>query len=387
MNIVFTSVLYGGLDSYIWATGQWLIKNGHTVHIIYLGNSQVIREIDPLLGPHIHHVTVGQIHYYLARLGFRNITHQVRLWEWSNAVSRRVKEISQIYRLDLAEFHEGISYPRLFSDFPFILKTHGSEWIIRAYCEDGPVFRTLATHQRQMMLQSQQVHSLSHSLADYISGACNFPRRLIRVTPYSIETNQFQPEANRNYSAPYHIMCVGRLEKRKGTHTLISAMLKVWEKLPDVHLHFFGGEGDFGSDQISKIMPPEIHLGRLHIEGFIPRERLIDQYHKSALYVAPTRYETFGYTLLEALSCGCPIIATDIGAVPELIHHNETGWLFERDNMNELAEMIIHVLKEPKERMRVSITGVNFARNFDSSIIMPRQIELYEQVIQTVPSY
>jgi glycosyltransferase involved in cell wall biosynthesis len=222
---------------------------------------------------------------------------------------------------------------------------------------------------------------LSRSLADFIAAACTVPRRLIEVTPYPIETDLFKPGSIPLPNPPYHIMSVGRLEKRKGTHILVAALRHVWQDEPDTHLHLYGGNGNFGKQEIEAVVPPSEHQGRIHFEGFIPRDKLIERYQQVHLYVAPTRYETFGYTLLEAMACGRPVIASDIGPVPELVHHEETGWLVPRDNAEALAQTIITALRNPERREAYGKAGRQFAENFAIDRVMERQLALYEQAV------
>jgi glycosyltransferase involved in cell wall biosynthesis len=369
----------------VWTTARWLARHGHTVHIVYVGklpDSAKSKEAPPNL--RVHCAEVGNRHYYARRLGLGRTTIPMRLRnaEFSVGLARTLKSIQQTDGLDLVEIFEGFSNPVLFEGLPFIFKMHGAEWTFRRYCEDGRSYPFETHQQRAMILAARQTQSLSRSLADFIAGACDVPRRLIQVMPYPIELAEFQPAQPPTQGPPFHLMAVGRLQKRKGTHTAVAALRKVWESEPETHLHLYGGHEDFGQAQIEAIIPATEHRGRIHFEGFVPRDQLVARYQNVHVHLAPTRYETFGYTLLEAMACGRPVIASDIGPVPDLVRHEETGWLVPRDDTDALAAAILTAFHNPAQREAYGRAGRTLAEGYDIDRILTAQVSLYETALK-----
>lgn len=382
MRIVFTSAEHGGFDSYVRAAANWLAEHQHTVHIVYS------QQPPPAIQPtheriHIHHAPYGNIHYYLSRLRLFSPKwiRYIRALEGSWSVAHTLRQIRDRVGFDLAEIHDGGS-PSFVNGIPFVLKMHGAEWVVAQYCEGVRVSAASRHIQRRVMCAARQVVAISRSLANFIAGACNFPPGLIEFVPYPTDFSKIPQQRTALQPPPYRLMCVGRLERRKGTHTLIQALKKVWRFEPETHLHLYGGDGNFGRDEIEHIVPESEHGGRIHFEGFVTHDSLLQQYGSMHLYVTPTRYETRGYTIQEAMACGCPVIASDIGAVPELVRHQENGWLVPRDDVDALAETIVFALRNPQIREEYGIAARNFARQFDIDRVMPRQLELYEQAIR-----
>jgi len=381
MRIAFASTVGGGVDPYVKMSARYLTANGHSVHVLYPRQQPEWHETFPNL--YLHTTTTGRLHYYAARLGLKGTRFplMIRQYETSVGLARTLKAVRAKYGLDLVELIEGFAYPRLFDGIPFVYKMHGAAWTFNRYCEDQTYYRFQIENQRKMLLAARQVQSISRSQADFIAGACDVPARLIRVIPYAIDIQQFRPASPPAPEPPFHLMSVGRLEKRKGTHTLVRALRTVWQQEPDTHLHLYGHSRDFGQIQIEAEIPPEEHQGRIHFEGFVPRSDLITAYQKTHIYVSPTRYETFGYTLLEALACGRPVIAADIGPVPELVRHEENGWLVPRDDVESLAQAIVRGLRESDQREANGRAGREFAERFAVERIMPKQIALYESAL------
>ncbi len=380
MTIAFTSNLGGGLDSYVRAASGWLAARGHTVHIVF-PCERPRQFADTIPGVTFHWSPIGNLHYWANRTGIvrAGTVAAIRKHEIARAISTRLMSVHRDSGIDIVELAEGIDSPGMFEKLPFILKMHGAEWTFRRYCRDGEYFPIEARDQRRMILAARQTHALSRSLADFIAGACEVPRDRIRVVPYSIDCDAYRPAAPPPPGPPYFILSIGRLQKRKGTHTLVSALQKVWKTQPETHLLLFGEDSDFGRPQIESLIPASEHRGRIHCLGFIPRNELIEQYRKAHVYVTPTRYETFGYTILEAMACGRPVIASDIGPISDLVRHEETGWLVPRDDVDVLAETILSALGHAERREAYGREGRQLAERFSSDILLPRQLKLYEE--------
>jgi glycosyltransferase involved in cell wall biosynthesis len=314
------------------------------------------------------------------RTQLAGITH---IYENSRALAKKLREIAED-ELDFAELIEAYAFPFLFKGIPFVVKMHGAEWTVRHYCEDKPYLRLLVRLEARMLRAARRVFAVSRAHADFIAGACQIPPRLIQVVRYPSDLEHFSVAPPPPQSPPFRLMYVGRLERRKGIHTLIEAMRVVWKHEPQTYLYLYGSEGDFGRQQIEAAMPQREHQGRIRFEGFIPRDQLIQRYQQAHLCVAPTRYETSGgYHIQEAACCGRPVIASDIGSVAELVRHGETGWLVPRDDVGALADAILYGLQNPNERERLGEAAREFSRTFDIDRVMQHQLKLYEQVVRS----
>ncbi|RKY39403.1 MAG: hypothetical protein DRP75_02245 [Candidatus Omnitrophota bacterium] len=75
------------------------------------------------------------------------------------------------------------------------------------------------------------------------------------------------------------------------------------------------------------------------------------------IFAFPTHYDVFGLVLLEAMAAGCAIVATRVGAIPEIIIEGKTGLLVEPQNPMQLAEAILYLIKHPQERRNIAEAG------------------------------
>jgi glycosyltransferase involved in cell wall biosynthesis len=87
------------------------------------------------------------------------------------------------------------------------------------------------------------------------------------------------------------------------------------------------------------------------------------------IYILPSRNETFGLVLAEAMRCGVVVMGVIAGGVPEIIDHEQTGLLFDGENPTQLAKQIEFLIKNPEERKKLALRGKEKAdRDFEDSI-------------------
>jgi glycosyltransferase involved in cell wall biosynthesis len=88
--------------------------------------------------------------------------------------------------------------------------------------------------------------------------------------------------------------------------------------------------------------------------------------------------EQFGYVLIEAMACGKPVVASRCGAIPEIVIDNETGFLVEPGNINELTEKISLLISDNKLRETMGYKGrIRVERYFSYEAVIPKIKKLY----------
>ncbi len=153
----------------------------------------------------------------------------------------------------------------------------------------------------------------------------------IDVIANGIETDFFcpSPEGKPPLSdRPVRLLFVGNLTRRKGADLLPDIMNRLG---PGFELHYTSGLRTDGSASRSSNMKP---LGRLD------RRQLRDAYRRADLFLFPTRFEGFGYAVVEAMACGTPAVVTDCSSLPELVEDGVTGRLCPIDNTEAFANAV-----------------------------------------------
>ncbi|MFH1789802.1 MAG: glycosyltransferase family 4 protein [bacterium] len=158
--------------------------------------------------------------------------------------------------------------------------------------------------------------------------------------------DEFQKKYNPQ-KRPLILTC-GRLVKRKGQDNVIKSLPIVKEKIPNI-LYLICGNGSYENDL--RILSKELDVGgNVKFIDFVGKAELPYIYGISDIFVMPGRHEVkddiegFGIVLLEAAMCGKPIIAGNSGGMPEAVIENETGYLVDALDIDQIADRIIKLL-------------------------------------------
>lgn len=153
------------------------------------------------------------------------------------------------------------------------------------------------------------------------------------------------------------LLFIGQLTPRKGYDLLLRALPTVVARHPTATVQFVSGlnqEDRAALEQTAR----ELGVDRqIQLRGRVEDAELINLYRAADVYVTPTRYEGFGLTLLEAMAAGCPLVATDIPVVNEIVEHGVNGWLARYDDPADLARSLLALLDDPALRSRLVAGG------------------------------
>ncbi|GFE65771.1 glycosyltransferase family 4 protein [Litoreibacter roseus] len=203
-----------------------------------------------------------------------------------------------------------------------------------------------------LIAQMDRVVATSHKTAGYLN-------RDADVIYHGIDTQAFCPPKHK--AALRHsiglprtetlIGCYGRIRAQKGTDVFVDALLRVLPDHPDLTGLVMGRalpkDQDFLAEQKAKVAA----AGASHRILFLPEVPVWEMakwYQALDIYVAPQRWEGFGLTPLEAMSCGVPAIATRVGAFEELIKAGETGDLVYPGDPDQMATKLKAALDAPE---------------------------------------
>jgi len=181
-----------------------------------------------------------------------------------------------------------------------------------------------------------------------------------------------------NKRAIFNILYVGQLRRIKGVDILVQAFSKLAKGNPDVQLTIVGG-----GPQSEAL---EVLVGRLKIDeqvfftGEVPHESIGQYYQAADVFVHPAIWaEPFGLTILEAMQFHLPLIVSNAGAPPEIVE--DAGLVFEKGNVNDLAQKLELVYKDEKLRQKLSLNCSKVLQNYDRDKIIDRTETFYQQVL------
>ncbi|MFG2173047.1 glycosyltransferase family 4 protein [Streptomyces niveus] len=171
---------------------------------------------------------------------------------------------------------------------------------------------------------------------------------------------------------------IGRIdEPRKGLPVLMKALPKILEALPETRL-LVAGRGD--EKEAVESLPKEMRA-RVEFLGMVSDEDKARLLRSVDLYVAPnTGGESFGIVLVEALSAGAAVLASDLDAFAQVLDQGAAGELFANEDADALAEAAVRLLGDPKRREGLRERGSAHVRRFDWSTVGADILAVYETV-------
>lgn len=186
------------------------------------------------------------------------------------------------------------------------------------------------------------------------------------------------------------------LEPYRGYHTFMRALPDLLNRRPKARILIVGGDDvSYGArpeqGKWKDIFAAEVrsHISdadwqRVHFLGNLPYQYFIPLLQLSTVHVYLTYPFVLSWSLLEAMSVGCTIVASDTQPLHEAIKHNETGKLVNFFDHAGLAEQVCQLLDQPEERQRLSNNARAFAQaNYDlKTVCLPRQLEWVEGLVQ-----
>ncbi len=169
---------------------------------------------------------------------------------------------------------------------------------------------------------------------------------------------------------------LGRFEEdRKGLPVLLDALPIISRFIPDIRV-LIAGPGD--SEEVLAKVDPQLR-NRVEFLGKISEADKADFLASVSLYIAPnTGGESFGIILAEAMAGGATVVASDIPAFADVLGGGEFGALFESENSESLAKVIIDLLRDDQKRKDLAIAGAKHAQRFDWSQVGGEIFEVYE---------
>ena len=358
MHIAFLIAPGGGPEAVLQTMLPWLEQRGCTISAVYMSPDGELKKPFPA---HVRVVTAraGPLHYYLNRVvgHFHAWPLRLRAWEQAWAARQALRQIDAAHPVDVVEVVEGLPISPLRRLWPVVVHAHGSDWTVRQFCRDGDSSQDswLIRQQSSQLRAASGVSAISRHLAWHLSESCRFPLDAIQVIPYPIDASVFAPALSAP-SGPA-LLTVGRLERRKGVDVLVRALTsRAWHVYPDLKAQFVGRDSDVSHAYLRGLAPAH-RRDQLVFPGFVNRKQLPYYYSQSTLYVAPTLYETFGYTVLEAMASGLAVIASRTGAIPELVEDGITGLLVPPGDAEALADALLTLLADPARRAAMGKRG------------------------------
>ncbi len=213
------------------------------------------------------------------------------------------------------------------------------------------------------------------------------------VIPPGVDVSHFYPipaDEARSYIGlkpeDRMILFVGRIEPLKGVDTLLEAMscLQMKESRP-VHLAIIGGDPAASPEMMNAEMARLKNLCEvLGLDqsvvflGVRDQDKLPYYYSAAEVVVMPSHYESFGMVALEAMACGAPVIASEVGGLAYLVRDGETGFTIPAEEPETLCEKLSWLLNDDELHAKMSAQAAAYAQDYAWEKIAKQIVDVYE---------
>lgn len=270
-----------------------------------------------------------------------------------NKIGFALKTIQEGLRSDLVILGHinlspvGVALKKMNSNVKTILITHGIE-----------VWHNLSKLKKQMLKEADKILTVSSFTKQKLSDIHNVPLEKMTIFPNTIDPYFKIPTSikkSEHLLKRYKlskdtkiILTIARLassEKNKGYDKVIQVLPEVIKEFPTVKYLIVGKWDEKEIERIKKLIGDRNLINHVILTGYIHDEELPDHYLISDVFVMPSKKEGFGIVFLEALACGKPLIAGNKDGSADALLNGKLGILIDPDNLNEISQGIIKVLK------------------------------------------
>jgi alpha-maltose-1-phosphate synthase len=325
-----------GIGYYVWNLARYLTNLGHEIHLITRGaprrsTREIIEKISIWKLPFL---PFYPLHAYLHGL----------FVDWLLAKNQS--------SYDLLHLHTPlIKNPR--TRLPTLVTVHTTMRADVGSIDLNSVGSLLTRLQVPFSIQIEnrvlhraaKIAAVADSVATELTGYGIDPQKVF-VLGNGVDSQIFNPSRVKPAFARSYILYAGRLGLRKGLEDLVQCAKRVIEYHPGIDF-VFAGEGPLRNHLQKQIKMLGL-CGRIHLIGHISdRQQMANLYRGAAVYVHPAHYEGLPTALLEAMACGCPVVATAVSGALDVLQHGWNGLLVPPRNPEELAQVLIKILKFP----------------------------------------
>jgi N-acetyl-alpha-D-glucosaminyl L-malate synthase BshA len=374
------------------------MKIGVTCYPTYGGSGAVATELGLALaerGHEIHFVSYAQpfrLDHFRERVFFHEVEMEgYPLFEhppYSLALAVALHDVARKHELDLVHMHYAIPHATSAwiaremlgeeSDLKIVTTLHGTDITLVGV---HPSFQAIT---RFSILKSQGLTAVSEFLKRETVRDFTVPAERIEVIPNFIDTSVYRPglePCHREALAPEGekiVMHISNFRAVKRAEDVVSIFARLTAKQPAVLVLI--GDGP----ERPRVLLRADELGVRDRVLFLSKHTSVHELLSCAdLVLLPSASESFGLVALEAMACGVPVVASNVGGLPEVIEHGTTGYMFDIGDIDGMAEAGLRIMGDDDHWRSLSDAGREVAEErFAAELVVPQYERYYERVLE-----
>lgn len=364
---------YGGSGVVATELGKCLASRGHNVHFISYARPMRLDEFHENIS--FHEVTFSAYPLF-------------EYPPYDLALASHMVDIIKYQKLDLLHVHYAIPHAtsaylanqilkETGKGIPVITTLHGTDITIVG---SDPSYTPVVTFS---INKSDGVTAVSDYLRDETCNRFDIEKK-IEVIPNFIDLVRFRKSEKSHFkkalcpNGEKVLVHVSNFREVKRVSDTVEIFNKVLQSGIEAHLLLIG-DGPDRQKVENKCRELKI-CGKVRFLG--KQEKIEDILSIADLFLIPSGSETFGLAALEAMSCSVPVISSNIGGLPELNIHGETGYLSDLGDIEEMGSFAVSILRDDKLQKKLAINARKRAEHFELNKIVDQYEEFYKSVMK-----
>jgi len=363
----------GGSGVVATELGKALAKLGNEIHFITTGHPSRLSGYDERV--YLHKVVTGE--YPL----FQQYT------PYSLSLAVKIREVAEQYRLDLVHVHYAIPHAASAFLAKEMLKPRRLPTMTTLHGTDITLVGIMPSY--------YEITRFSIDKSDAVTAVSEFLRREtvrefrterpIEVIHNFVDTELFQPKAScaaRDRLSPNGekvLMHISNFRKVKNLPVLLKVFQEVQQHVP-ARLALVGD----GPERESTERQAE-DMGIIDRVDFLGDQEFVAELLPAAdVFVLPSQHESFGLAALEAMACGVPVVGSRIGGLPEVIIHEETGYLCDPNDVPCMSAIVLGLLRNEDLRLKIGRAArARAEQEFNRDKVVARYVDAYRRLVSS----
>lgn len=373
------------------------MKIGITCYPTYGGSGAVATELGLFLaerGHEVHFVSYAQP-FRLGQYRERVYFHEVEMDEYplfehppySLALAVAIHDTVREHEIDVFHVHYAIPHATSAwiaremlaeTGLPVVTTLHGTDITLVGL---HPSFHSIT---RFSILKSDAITAVSSYLKEQTVRDFGVPSERVDVVPNFVDTKVYHPgkePCHRETLAPDGekiIMHISNFRAVKKVLDTVEILARVTKRVP-ARLILIGD-----GPERPRVQARAEELGVAEKVVFLGRHDSVAELLSCAdVFLLPSSKESFGLVALEAMACGVPVVASDVGGIPEVVPHGEAGFLCPVGDVDAMADAVTDILRDEELHARLATNGLAVvAEKFTAEFVVPQYETIYRRVIE-----
>jgi len=356
-----------GIGNYIYNMSKEFIRKGNQVTIITRGSSSKINE-ENFEGIRLYRVPFFPLYPIHVQI------HGIFVKKLFSSVQSD---------FDVIHFHTPLPSP-LKTNLPTITTVHtpmktdtGKVELVNPFSVAVKLQGKISCLvESQLFKISNKITSVASSVSQELSEYGLNPNE-VEVIGNGVDEKLFCPIQNKTNEK--YILYTGRLSYRKGLFDFIECGVNICSRYPEINFKLTGKGPLF--EKLQKIVQESGYEDRFEFLGHVDKSKLIELYQNATIFVLPSHYEGLPTTLLEAMSCGLPVVATAVSGNLDVIESGENGILVPLKSPDKMAEAVSSLLEDENLRTKLGIAArATIEEKFTWDAISNKILRCYDSI-------